>query len=357
MSDMSVRAAVRQLAPYRFSHHPFSSVKLDQNESPDDLPEEVRAEVLARVARVAFNRYPDIHAVDLEHRLADKHDWDPDGVVVANGSNSLVMALALVAALGRSVITVSPSFQLYRLQAALVEAELIEVPLGPRFELPLAELRRAVSDRPGLLLLANPAAPTGNLFGPQDVSALLDAASPETLCTLDEAYCEFSGADMAETVRGRRNAVSLRTFSKALGLAGARVGYALTTPELAADIRKALAPFSVSAIQVAVATTMLEYPEVTARRIGVTVGERGRLTAAMRALGIDVFDSATNFLLFRVDDPAGLHDQLLNAGVVIRRQDHLPGAAGCLRVSVGAPAENDQFLAALGAAVESTGRS
>lgn len=356
MSVMSVRAAVRALAPYRFSHHP-QSVKLDQNESPDDLPDDVKAEVLARVAKVAFNRYPQLHPQTLERQLADRHDWDPDGVVAANGSNSLVMALGLVAALGRSLITVKPSFQLYRVQASLVGAALIEVPLGPGFALPAAELRAAVASTPGLLLLANPAAPTGNLFQVSEVTPLLDAATPATLCVLDEAYCDFSGGGMAESIRGRTNAVSLRTFSKALGLAGARIGYALTTPELAAEIRKALPPFSVSEVQVAIASVILERPELHAERVADTISERARVIAGLRSHGVTAFDSAANFVLFKVADPAAVHQRLLEADVVIRRQDHLPGAEGCLRVTVGSKSENDRFLAALDAALGEPGEA
>lgn len=367
MSDMSVRAAVRQQAPYRFSHHP-QRIKLDQNESPDDLPDAIRAEVLRRVGEVAFNRYPDLHPVGLERRLALRHGWDPDGVVAANGSNSIVLALAIVSALGRSLVTVAPSFQLYRSYAVLVDAELFEPPLGPEFQLPVEELCAEVANRSGLLILANPAAPTGNLFAASDVSEVVDAASDGMLCAIDEAYADFAGVGVVsrtpnlgsslgqglagENTGNSARTVTLRTFSKAFGLAGARIGYALTTPELAADIRKALPPFCVSAVQQAIVSTLLDHPEVVEERIARTVAERGKLIARLRALGVEAFESAANFVLFRVADPAGLHASLLEADIVVRRQDHLPGAEGCLRVSVGAPAENDEFLEALTAALD-----
>ncbi len=354
MSDMSVRAAVRQQAPYRFSHHP-QRIKLDQNESPDDLPDAIRAEVLKRIGEVAFNRYPDLHPVGLERRLAQRHGWDPDGVVAANGSNSIVLALAIVSALGRSLVTVAPSFQLYRSYAVLVDAELFEPPLGPAFQLPVEELRAEVANRSGLLILANPAAPTGNLFAASDVAEVVDAASDGMLCAIDEAYADFAGGVeglAGESTGSSARTVTLRTFSKAFGLAGARIGYALTTPELAADIRKALPPFCVSAVQQAIVTTLLDHPEVVEERIARTVAERGKLIARLRALGVEAFESAANFVLFRVADPADLHARLLEADIVVRRQDHLPGAEGCLRVSVGTPAENDEFLEALTAALD-----
>ncbi|MBX3143755.1 MAG: histidinol-phosphate aminotransferase family protein [Trueperaceae bacterium] len=350
---MNVRAAVRQQAPYRFSHHP-QRVKLDQNESPDDLPPPLRAEVLRRLGSVAFNRYPDLHPVGLEKRLAARHGWDPDGVVAANGSNSLVLALAVISALGRSLVTVAPSFQLYRSYAGLVDASLVELPLGPRFELPVDVLCEAVGSRSGLLLLANPAAPTGNLFGAADVTRVVSAASDGMLCAIDEAYADFAGRASGLSSRtpdrlgtSLANVVTLRTFSKAFGLAGARIGYALTTPELAADIRKALPPFCVSAVQEAIVGTLLDHEDVVEERIARIVSEREKLIARLRALNVEAFDSAANFVLFKVEDPAALHASLLKADIVVRRQDHLPGAEGCLRVSVGTPAENDEFIEAL----------
>lgn len=377
MSDMNVRAAVRRQAPYRFSHHP-QRVKLDQNESPDDLPASLRAEVLERIARVAFNRYPDLHPIGLERRLAERHGWDPDGVVAANGSNSLVLALAVISALGRSLVTVAPSFQLYRSYAALVDAELVELPLGPAFELPLDALCRAVAGRSGLLVLANPAAPTGNLFPASDVARVVASASDGMLCAIDEAYADFAGGVSGDhgvssrtpmlgssLVQGYGHdtpgtpyeasdkTVTLRTFSKAFGLAGARIGYALTAPELAADIRKALPPFCVSAVQEAIVGALLDHPEVVEERVARTVRERDKVVARLRALGVEAFDSAANFVLFRVADPAALHASLLAADIVVRRQDHLPGAAGCLRVSIGAPSENDEFIEALTRALDS----
>ncbi|HZW27552.1 MAG TPA: aminotransferase class I/II-fold pyridoxal phosphate-dependent enzyme, partial [Trueperaceae bacterium] len=142
--------------------------------------------------------------------------------------------------------------------------------------------------------------------------------------------------------------VLLRTFSKALGLAGARLGYALAAPELAVHLRKVLLPFSVSALQVAAGLAALERPEAVAQRVTAVVAERERLAAALRTFpGIEVFPSVTNFVLFRVDDPGAVHSGLLERGVVVRRQDHLPGLEGCLRVTAGLPQENDAFLRAL----------
>lgn len=346
---MVIRDAVRRLPAYRFSHHP-QSVKLDQNEAPDDLSAELRAAVLSRLSDVAFNRYPELHPVTLENAVAARHDWDPAGVVVANGSNVLIQALIILSGLGREVVTVRPNFAVYAAQARILGAELSEHPLDARFALPMAELLADLEAGSGVLFLTDPAAPTGNAHPPEQIAELLQAARRRGtwLSVIDEAYSEFTGRDHLSLIRATENSVALRTFSKAAGLAGARLGYALTSPDVATELRKVLLPFSVSALQVATALAVLERPEVQQERVARLVAGRHYLAEAMSSLpGTAVFPSDTNFILFRVDDPAAVHAGLLERDVVVRRQDHLPGAAGCLRVNVGSEAENEHFLQAL----------
>lgn len=351
MDAMVIREEVRALPAYRFTPHP-QPVKLDQNEAPDDAPDLGRA-VAERVAAAAINRYPGLHPVELEGRLAERHGWPADGVVAANGSNVLIQALTIAAGIGRSVLTVAPTFSVYASQAQLLGAELVEVPLGPGFSLPTDALVAALEGRSGVAFVADPAAPTGNRLDVGELERFARAAhaTGRWLTVIDEAYAEFAGVDHTALARELPSVVLLRTLSKAAGLAGARLGYALAAPELAVHLRKTLLPFCVGALQEAAALTVLEHPELVARRVEEARGERERVAAGLRAQpGVSqVFPSVTNFVLFRVDDAAAVHAGLLDRGVVVRRQDHLHGLAGCLRVSVGLPEENDTFLAALAA--------
>ncbi|HZJ08446.1 MAG TPA: histidinol-phosphate transaminase [Trueperaceae bacterium] len=348
---MVIRDEVGRLPAYRFSHHP-QPVKLDQNEAPDDLAGPLRAAVMRRLEDAVFNRYPELHPLTLERAIALRHDWDPAGVVVANGSNVLIQALVILSGLGRDVVSVTPTFAVYAAQARIMGAHLSEYPLSGGFKLPLSDLLQALAVGSGVMFLADPAAPSGNRHASADLAALVRAASARGtwLSVIDEAYCEYAGSDDLALVRDNDAAVSLRTFSKAAGLAGLRLGYALTSPEVAAELRKVLLPFSVGTLQVAVGLTVLEQPEIIAERVARVVAERERLVRALAAQpGVEVFPSVTNFLLFKVPEPARVHAGLLERGVVIRRQDHLPGAEGCLRVSVGTEHENDVFLGALNA--------
>ncbi len=345
---MSIRASVRALARYHFTPR-ASTVKLDQNEAPVDLPQGIRDAAMERLRSAAWHRYPELHPRTLEEAIAERYDWDPDGVVVTNGSNVLLQALVIVAGIGQTVLTVTPTFAVYGMQARLLGAELIELPLeGDGFALPVEGLRDAMALRRGIAFLADPAAPTGNVHARRDLEAVLRAASDDWLVVLDEAYGEFAGTDHRDLVREHPQAVSVRTFSKAFGLAGVRIGYALTSPDLAAEIRKGLLPFSFSSVQAAVAMAALQHPAYLEERVAIAQRERDRLVDGLTSLpGVEPLPSRTNFVLFRVSDAEAVYRGLLEHDIAVRRQDHLAGLEGCLRVTAGTSGETDAFLEAL----------
>lgn len=345
---MSIRDEVRALPPYGYRDEE-PRVKLDQNEAPEDLPPALRAEALRRVEGAPWNRYPGLQPRPLMQRLADLHDWPEAGVVVAPGSNVLIQALALVAALNRRVVTVAPTFAVYGLQARLLNAELRAVPLRDDFSLDVPALATAMDGGEGVLFLPDPAAPTGNRLDDDAVEAVLDDALARGYTpVLDEAYVPFDGRDRLAWIRDHPGAVVLRTLSKAFGLAGVRLGYALTDPDTAEQVGKALLPFSVSALQIEVAAVALDHPEYVRERVAALRDERARVRARLQALpGAAPWPSDANYLLFRVDDPEAVHRGLLARGVALRRQDHLPGLHGALRMTVGTPEENDAALDAL----------
>lgn len=351
----AIRPEVRELGAYSFTPHE-AAVVLDQNEAPWGLPAELRREAAALAESLDFNRYPDLEPRQLRLELARLNSWDADGVAVAGGSNVLIQAAVLAAGVGRSVLTVSPTFSVYSLQARIAGARLSEVPLNADFSLPLARLERELADGAGVFFLASPAAPTGNAHQEADVRRLLAAAGDRWLFVIDEAYHEFAGSDLSALAREADNVVVLRTLSKAAGLAGLRLGYALAAPATAGQLRKVVMPFSVSRLQEQLGVLALRHGDRLADNVRRTVEERDRVFAALTALqDVTPFPSAANFILFRVGDAEAVHRQLLERGVLVRRQDHLPGLAGCLRVSTGLPEENDAFLHALAQVLDTPG--
>jgi histidinol-phosphate aminotransferase len=346
---MFLRPEVKAAPAYNFTAHP-AAIKLDQNESPYDLPETLKVKVLERFQMLDFNRYPDLAGESIRPKLAAFYGWDEKGVVVSGGSNILIQAFVTAAGIGHTVLTVKPTFSVYPLQAKLQGATLVEVPLNTDFSLPFNKLLDELQKGQGVFFLANPAAPTGNVFSASQLEALAEASSQSWLFVIDEAYHQFSKTDYSYLVKRYPHVASLRTFSKAFGLGGVRLGYGLMQSELAVHIQKLVMPFSISGLQLV--TTDIVLDEVLAtphhfvqERIEESLSERARVMRELSTLpDIHVFPSEANFFLVRVPNAENFHEQLLQAGIIIRRQDHLPGLKNCVRVSIGTPQENSVFL-------------
>jgi len=320
-------------------------IKLDQNESPEDLPPELKARALQRLAELHWNRYPELHADDVRADLARHEAWPEAGVVLAPGSNMLITALALGAS---RVLDTSPAFPHYKGAAVAAGTPYSAVPLAPGFALPLAELLAALDGPPGVLFLPNPHAPTGALFAAGDVARLAEKArATGWLLVVDEAYQAFAGTDARPLARENEQVAILRTFSKSWCLGGIRAGYLLGSPKVAAVVRALVPPFCIPAHTGVIIRTVLEAPGYVAPLLERLRGERVRLLAALRDHPRwTAYPSAANFILIRTPDARAAWEALLARGLLVRRQDHYAGLEGCLRVSVGTREENDLFLAA-----------
>jgi histidinol-phosphate aminotransferase len=329
--------------------YPYSKldarVKLDQNESPEDFPPELKARAVERIARLSWNRYPELHAEDVRAAIARHEGWPEEGVVVSPGSNLLVLALAEAAA---SVIDTAPAFPYYKGAAVASATPYLAVPLGGGFALPVTGLLAALDASPGVLFVPNPHGPTGKLFETGDLERLAAKARERgALLVVDEAYHAFSGTDARPLARGNDHVAILRTFSKSWCLGGVRAGYLLAAPKVAAVARALLPPFCIPAHTGAILLTALEAPGYVAPLVARIRAERDRLQAGLaRHPRWKPYPSASNFILVRTPDAKAAHAKLHAAGILVRRQDHYPGLEGCIRVSVGTREENDLLLAA-----------
>ncbi|MBK9518436.1 MAG: histidinol-phosphate aminotransferase family protein [Anaeromyxobacter sp.] len=333
-----------QIADYPYSKVD-AAIKLDQNESPEDLPPEVKERALARLAALHWNRYPELHAEDVRADLARHEAWPEAGVVLAPGSNLLILALAQAAT---SVVDTSPAFPYYKGGAAAAGTPYRAVPLGPGFTLPLDGLLAAMDGAPGVLFLPSPHAPTGALFASGDLGRLAEKArATGWLLVIDEAYQAFAGTDARPLARGNPCVAILRTFSKSWCLGGIRTGYLLGAPRVAAVVRALIPPFCIPAHTSVIIRAALESPGYVAPLVERIRIERARLLAALaRHPRWTAYPSVTNFILVRTPDARAAYQALLDRGLLVRRQDHYPGLEGCIRISVGTRAENDALLAA-----------
>ncbi len=324
-----------------------ATIKLDQNESPEDLPPEVKARALERLAALHWNRYPELHAEDVRAALARHEDWPEAGIVLSPGSNLLCMALSQAA---NTVLDTAPAFPYYKGSAVAAGTPYRAVPLGPGFTLPLEALLAAMDGPPGVLFLPNPHAPTGALFASGDVVRLAEKArATGWLLVVDEAYHAFAGTDARPLARDNPQVAILRTFSKSWCLGGIRSGYLLGSPRVAAVVRALVPPFCIPAHTSVILLAALERPGYVQGLVERIRAERARLLAELPRARPDwtVYPSVANYLLVRTPDAKAAWERLLARGILVRRQDHYAGLEGCIRISVGTPAENDALLAAV----------
>jgi histidinol-phosphate aminotransferase len=347
-----VKPSVRRLAAYTLT--PYEPrVKLNQNESPYDVPAALKERIQRALAERPWNRYPPFVATRFIDAVAEAARWPADGVLVANGSNELIQAvLAVTVGPGVSVVVPEPTFTLYRLMTEVNAGTVVSVPLRADLSFDVDGIVRAARESAAaVIVLCTPNNPTGAALTEAEILRIHDAT--DALILLDQAYVEFGGYDAIPLLEGRPRLVLLRTFSKAMAMAGLRAGYLLADPALAAEVDKAKLPYNVNFYTDHAAAEVLRARAELAPLVRAVAAERDRMYDAMRAMaGIHVFPSAANFLCFRVEAAGMTHaavfERLLERwGVLVRDVSKYPMLEGCLRVNAGTPEENDLFLEGL----------
>lgn len=347
--DNIIRADIRTLEPY---HVPDSAgfLKLDAMENPYRLPEALQQELGRRLGSVALNRYPVPTYAALKAAIREKFGI-PDGydVIVGNGSDELITLIATATARKdrpAKILAPIPAFVMYAMSAGFAGMEFVGVPLKPDFSLDRQAMLEAIRvHRPSVLYLAYPNNPTGNLFDKDDIFAILEAMQDIGLVISDEAYQPFSPESMMSSLPQHPNLAVMRTVSK-LGLAGIRLGYLCAHPVLLAELEKVRMPYNVNVLTEAAALFSLEHIDVFLEQAAALRSERETLSRALAALpGVTVFPSAANFLLIRLKNADTVFEKLLEKKILIKNTSKMhPLLENCLRITVGTPEENSQFL-------------
>ncbi len=347
-----LRPEILALSAY---HVPPSTglIKLDAMENPYGLPRELAAEVGSLASAAALNRYPDAGAHELKAELR-RFFGLPDGaaLMLGNGSDELIQVVALACARpGATLLTVEPTFVMFRMIAVFAGMGYAGVPLGEGFALDEAALLAAIHEkRPAVIFLAYPNNPTGNLFDAGALARVVEAAPG--LVVVDEAYHAFAGATTLDWLARFPNLLVMRTLSK-LGLAGLRLGALMGAPAWIDQLEKVRLPYNVNVLTQAVTAALLRRSDVLLEQAGAIRREREELARRLAALpGVTAYPSQANFLLFRVAGAADVFQRLKDQGVLIKNlSGSHPRLADCLRVTVGTPDENRAFLAALAASL------
>jgi histidinol-phosphate aminotransferase len=326
-------------------------IKLDAMESPYPLPAEIKRLWLDRLREVELNRYPDVDARALKQSLRAAMAV-PAGmeVLLGNGSDELIqIVLQAVARPGAHVLAPMPTFVMYEVIANAVGMGFVGVALTEDFDLDVAAMRSAMQRyQPLVTFIAYPNNPTGNLFSADAVERLIgDAAG---LVVIDEAYFAFTDSSFMDRLHRYDNLLVLRTLSK-MGLAGLRLGLLVGPPAWIEEFNKVRLPYNINSLTQASAQFVLGRRELIAEQVQQIRSARQRLLLALGDLpGIRAWPSETNFILFRTQSRTAkdVYDGLYAAGVLVKNLDPAGGALrGCLRVTVGTPAENEAFINAL----------
>ncbi|WP_291793081.1 histidinol-phosphate transaminase [Brevibacterium sp.] len=374
LDSLPLRADLQGAAPYGAPVIDVP-VRLNVNENAFDVPEPVVRAIGARVAEVAasLNRYPDREFTELRTLLAGYLGGvlaaeagesgsgapelagariRPEMIWAANGSNEVLLhILQAFGGPGRTALGFVPSYSMHPLVAQASGARFVGVGRNADFTIDPAAAVAAVREHdPDVVFLCTPNNPTGTRTPLEVIERIYEAA--RGIVIVDEAYAEFAGSDFRSALHllpGRERLVVSRTMSKAFAFAGARVGYAAADPAFVDALRLVRMPYHLSSLTQAAACAALEHTEELLAGVRALVAQRERLSAGLRDLGFEVFDSDSNFVLFRgAADPHALWQRLVDSGVLIRDI----GLDGCLRVNAGTERETTAFLEALGAAVE-----
>ena len=346
--DQVIRPEILRLLPY---HVPSSSgmIKLDAMENPYSLPETLREEIAQLVATISANRYPDSNSGSLKDSLRETMEI-PMGmdIMLGNGSDEIIQIVALsLAKPGAVLMSVEPAFVMFRMIATYARMEYIGIPLKANFSLDLDLMLTAITKyQPAVIFIAYPNNPTGNLFDAEAVTRIIESAPG--VVVVDEAYHAFADTSFMDKLSEYPNLLLMRTLSK-LGLAGLRLGLLTGRSEWLIQLEKVRLPYNVGVLTQEVVRKILQYPDILQQQADAIKAERVVMSKYLNVLdGVEAFPSDANFILFRVSKASQVFSELKKRNILIKNLDGShPLLKNCLRVTVGTPDENKQFLRVL----------
>lgn len=363
-ADLPANEYVRGLPPYvagkpiaevarQYGLDARTIIKLASNENPLGMPESARQAMLQVMDETG--RYPDANGFDLKGALADKYQVPEEWLTLGNGSNDILeLAARAFLAPGKSAVFSQYSFIVYPLAVQAVGAKALVVPATPELGHDLDAMLAAVREDTKLVFVANPNNPTGTFLSSAEIENFLNALPPHVMVVLDEAYNEYLEPELrfesSLWVHRFANLIVSRTFSKAYGLAGLRVGYALSQAPVADLLNRVRQPFNVNVLAQAAAKAALSDRDFLDKTYHLNRAGYLQLADAFRALGLSFVPSYGNFVLVKVGEDAGagerINQKLLKAGVIVRPVGNY-GLPQYLRVSIGLPEENLACIKAL----------
>ncbi|MCB9198771.1 MAG: histidinol-phosphate transaminase [Flavobacteriales bacterium] len=327
-----IRPNILDLKPYSSARDEFkgkAQVFLDANENPFGL----------------FNRYPDPHQLELKAAIAKFKKLDIDNIFVGNGSDEIIDLLIRIFCIpGKdNVLSLSPSYGMYEVSAAINDIQMRQVQLSENFELDTSMLLRSVDSNSKIIFICSPNNPTGNLFELSKIKMICEKF--DGIVFVDEAYIDFADSPSAiNLLKDNWNLIVSQTFSKARGLAAARVGYAMSNVDIINLLNKVKPPYNISQLNQSAALANLQDSDKYFAEIDLIKNERKQLILELLKLEvvIKVYPSEANFLLVEFDDANKIYAMLIDNNIVVRNRHNILN--NCIRITIGSPTENRQLL-------------
>ncbi len=341
----SLNNKIRELVPYE----PISGtyeIRLDANECPDNLPDDIRRQIDAAIKKISYNRYPDPLAESLVNSFAEFYDIKPELVTAGNGSDELIFLIeSAFLEKGDKMLVVSPDFSMYRFYSSICEVECDSFLKNESLEIDVdALIKKLNGDNIKLLLFSNPCNPTGRGMTADEARRLVK--NTDALVILDEAYMDFWDESLIKEVEEYDNLIVFRTASKAVGCAALRLGFAVANPLISRAIKAVKSPYNVNSISQAIGEVIYKNKEYLHKRKITIVNNREKLynelkTIAEKQEDFTVYPSVANFVFIKTDRAAEIWEYLKEKSIVVRLM------GGYLRITAGTEYEVEQTVNAL----------
>ena len=347
------RESLREIKPYDPHELPYK-IKLNANENPYGLPEEIIEEILRKTKNLEYSRYPNANSVKLSEIVSSFWGLTRDNIVIGNGSDELIdYLIKAFSQKGRRIITTAPSFAMYKIYSIINGSNFVQIPLSQsNFSLNEDKvLEEAKKEDSSIVFIAYPNAPTGNYFAEGKIIKIIEESG--CLVVVDEAYYEFGEKTFVPLISQYDNLVILRTFSKAYSLASLRVGYLLSNPEIINEVRKVKSPFNVNTFSQLAAQAVFENKEILKDSIEKIIKERERLINRINELpSFKAHPSRTNFVLVEVGSKENtdlVYNNLLKQGILVQTVSDPAFSTSryFLRITVGNKKENEILIKGL----------
>lgn len=342
--EQLVREQIKTLVPYKVNKQDYKW-RLNANESPLDLFEAWKEAIVEEIQREGLNLYPDPTADELRGLISAYTGYDMDNILCGNGSDEIIkMILEVFINEGDKVVVHTPTFSEYMLMTTVAGGEVIEVPSDANFNIDIDAVIEATNrENAKMVFLCMPNNPTGVALSREDVLRVLNET--EAIVVSDEAYYEFYGVSVADEAVKNDRLVVFRTLSKAFGLAGLRVGYAIGTPYLMDLMGRVKMPYNLNSFSQAVARVALRNRDQVQGIIDTLVSERERMAEILKGLpDLEVIPSKANFLLYRSTQYAALIEAFEANRIGIRAFGNKEALENCFRINIGVKEANDEII-------------